>query len=111
MISIRILSRLLTAVSVIGVLTTAPASAEACSESWNGKYSGYVTKMYVPEDQRQYGRCNDYGRWAGTAYKGYRVPGGSFWVYKYPYWYVWRSRGQDVKHRSRKVLRINAVLD
>ena len=73
--------------------------AFACSTSADGKYSGYVLRIYVPEDARQYGRCNDYGPWNGSAYKGHRVPAGSFWVYKYPYWYVWRTRGYRI-HRG-----------
>ena len=82
------------------------AAQSACSPSWQGKYSGYVLKMYVPEDLRQYGRCNDYGRWSGTSYKGREVPPGSFWVYKYPYWYVWRGRGARLRHR-RKITEIS----
>jgi len=86
----------------------AATAAEACSSSWGGKYTGYVLKMHVPEDRHQYGACNDYGRWNGTAYKGRQVPRGSFWVYKYPYWYVWRVRGYRIRHHGGRVFWIGA---
>jgi len=91
------------------LVSSGSATAQSrCTPNWSGKYSGYVLKMYVPEDLRQYGRCNDYGRWNGSAYKGRTVPTGSYWVYVYPYWYVWRVRGYKIQNRGGPIYRISA---
>lgn len=84
---------LLAGLSAVGI-TLAPRTAEAaCSPSWNGLYSGLISKLNIPGDRGQYGNCKHYGKWNASNYKGYSVPAGSYWVYSYPHWYVWRTKG------------------
>lgn len=101
----------LTCLPGLAVASPAAVATPDCTPDWRGKYSGYVLKMHVPEDVRQYGYCNDYGRWNGTRYRGRHVPPGSYWVYKYPYWYVWRVRGDRIRRHGEPVYRIDLKAD
>jgi hypothetical protein len=59
------------------------------------RYSGQIRRIYVPQDRRRYGSCREWGgRWtAGSSYAGYRnLPTGAFWVWRAPYWYLYRNR-------------------
>ncbi len=66
-----------------------------------GRYYTILRKLYVPQDKGDI--CNqshymEYGYWdydyrlKEKYYKGHRnIPAG-FWVYVYPFWYVWKDQ-------------------
>jgi hypothetical protein len=57
--------------------------------SVHGKYSTLLRKLKVDQDRAAYSDFNDYGYYPATDYAGYTgIPAG-YWVYVYPYWYVW----------------------
>ncbi len=59
------------------------------------RYSGLVRRLYVPQDRTRYGTCREWGRWSGGSYAGYRnLPRGTFWVWRAPYWYMYRYRAR-----------------
>lgn len=66
-----------------------PPEAEALAKAEvNGKYRNLLTKVAAPDDRASYTKFRDYGWYAGTSYKGrYDLPQG-YWVYVYPYWYI-----------------------
>jgi hypothetical protein len=62
--------------------------------SVKGKYSKLLTVIRVPEDQKEYGKFNDYGPFEGTEWAGYTgLPKGN-WVYVYPHWYIWEKENK-----------------
>ncbi|MGF1583667.1 MAG: hypothetical protein ACFCD0_30490 [Gemmataceae bacterium] len=67
------------------------------STSANGKYQQLLRKLYVPQDKLTYKEFTDFGSWQGTSYQGFdNLPVG-YWVYVYPYWYIWESRNPNWK--------------
>ena len=69
----------------------APARAHV-----NGKYAKLLRRLKVPQDRQTYQDFSDYGTYPATAeYAGYKdIPQG-YWVYVYPYWYIWgEQKGQ-----------------
>lgn len=88
--------------ALAGLLFLLPAVAQAaCDPSMGGRYSGLVQELHAPEAEARFGDCRDYGRaapadapWkAGRGDAEAAVPEG-YWVYRAPYWYVWRARGR-----------------
>ena len=67
------------------------AEARGNSSTAYGKYSGLKQKMKCSQDKKTYGTFKDSGYWKGGAWCGERGKAG-YWVYAYPYWYVWRSK-------------------
>jgi HEAT repeat protein len=62
----------------------APAKARV-----NGKYARLLRRIKVPQDRQAYTDFNDFGTYPATDYAGYTgIPQG-YWVYVYPYWYIW----------------------
>jgi hypothetical protein len=63
----------------------APARAHV-----NGKYAKLLRRLKVPQDRQTYNDFADYGTYPAIAeYGGYKdIPQG-YWVYVYPYWYIW----------------------
>jgi len=57
--------------------------------SLDGKYGGLLMAVICPQDKADYGEFNDWGYWEAERYCGQRVKPG-YWVYLFPYWYVWR---------------------
>lgn len=58
--------------------------------SMDGKYGGLIMAVICPQDRADYGNFNDWGYWGGAPqYCGQNVATG-YWVYLFPYWYVWR---------------------
>lgn len=84
---------LLAGLLAAGAVVTPNTAEAACSPSWNGQYSGLLAKLNIPGDRGKYGNCYHWGKWSGSRYKGYNVPNGSYWVYSYPHWYVWQTKG------------------
>ncbi len=55
-----------------------------------GKYGGLIMTLICPQDREEYGPFKDWGWWgAGAPYCGQKTKPG-YWVFRYPYWYVWR---------------------
>jgi HEAT repeat protein len=60
----------------------------------NGKYAKLLRRIKVPQDRQTYMDFNDYGTYPATDYAGYTgIPQG-FWVYVFPYWYIWGEMKQ-----------------
>jgi len=64
--------------------------------SKNELYSELVQVLCVPEDREIYSDTFDYGLWNGPHYKGLRIVEEGYWVYRYPYWFIWRNKHGDV---------------
>lgn len=75
------------AVASANAYCSAPASTSANA---NGKYQVLMRRLYVPTDCATYGSFKDYGRYGATSYAGHANLPAGFWVYRYPYWYLWR---------------------
>ena len=65
----------------------------------NGKYRVLLRRIEVPQDAKTYGVFRDYGYFCGTAYAGYKQLPGGYWVYAYPYWFIWAETGARAKAR------------
>ncbi|HZN41233.1 MAG TPA: toxin-antitoxin system YwqK family antitoxin [Planctomycetota bacterium] len=59
----------------------------------DGRYSGLLRRIAAPDDRQSYSDFRDYGYYQAIAeYQGEKdVPAG-YWVYVYPYWYIWGER-------------------
>jgi hypothetical protein len=57
-----------------------------------GKYTKLVRRLRIPEDRQSYSDFRDYGFYQQCDLAGHiNIPAG-YWVYVYPYWYVWREQ-------------------
>lgn len=66
------------------------ATVQGCADpTFSGKYSNELRRIAVPRDVARYGRCRDYGRWAGSSYEGHTNLPNGFWVYSYPEWIIY----------------------
>lgn len=66
-----------------------------CDPTMNGKYSKLLDQLNIPDDVGKFGKCNDWGKWSGTRYKGHNNLPTGYWVYKYPTWYIWGEKNFD----------------
>jgi hypothetical protein len=67
-----------------GIADASPSKARV-----NGKYAKLLKRIKVPQDRQSYTDFTDYGHYPATNYAGYdNIPEG-YWVYVYPYWYIW----------------------
>jgi HEAT repeat protein len=71
----------------IGKLVPAKASAE-------GKYRTLRRRIKVPQDRDQYKEYCDYGRFEGNSWAGYSDLPPGYWVYVYPYWFIWEEQAK-----------------
>ena len=55
----------------------------------NNKYRMLLRQFKVPEDKGNYGEFNDFGQYSGTEYAGIKNLPKGYWVYVFPYWYIW----------------------
>jgi hypothetical protein len=65
--------------------------ARGCRGSRYG-YAGLMRRLHIPRDRRRYGLCREWGIWAGRSYKGYANLPRGYWVWRAPYWYIYRRR-------------------
>lgn len=66
-----------------------------------GKYRMLLRQIKVPGDAATYGFFHDYGWYqALAAYEGHRDLPAGYWVYVFPYWYVWRDTGPAAPPRA-----------
>lgn len=70
-----------------------PPEGEALAKAEvDGKYRGLLQKIGAPDDRERYPEFHDFGHYRETDYLGHKnVPAG-YWVYVYPYWYIWEER-------------------
>ncbi len=61
------------------------------SATAGGRYTGLVLRLHVPGDCASYGSFRDYGPYGATSYAGHANLPAGYWVYRYPYWYLWRN--------------------
>ena len=57
----------------------------------NGKYSGLLKVLRVPEDGNEFGEFRDWGLWEGSEYKEFKELPKGYWVYVSPYWFIWKE--------------------
>jgi hypothetical protein len=74
-----------------GLDDDAPAKA-----SVNGKYRKLLRRIKVEQDRASYGEFSDFGQYSGASYAGYSGLPVGYWVYVYPYWYIWGEMGSAV---------------
>ncbi len=60
--------------------------------SVGGRYSVLLHVLHVPKDREEFGEFRDWGRWNGTEYEGIQNLSPGYWVYVYPYWFVWEKK-------------------
>ncbi len=53
------------------------------------KYQKLLRRIRVPQDQKHYTDFSDYGYYDGTEWAGFTDLPPGYWVYVYPYWYIW----------------------
>jgi hypothetical protein len=58
----------------------------------NGKYYNLLYILYLPDDKASYGETDDWGSYSGSYYQGYSNLPPGYWVYLYPYWYIWGNQ-------------------
>ncbi len=73
------------------ILTTYPQDASAY-----GKYCEFLYRLEVAEDRDIYGDYYDWGFWSNSDYAGYSNLKPGYWVYYYPYWYVWSRTAEEI---------------
>jgi hypothetical protein len=71
-----------------GAYCRAPATTSANA---NGKYRVLARRLHVPGDCATYGSFKDYGPYMATHYAGHANLPAGYWVYRYPYWYLWQT--------------------
>jgi len=77
------------AVAAIDPDNKAIADSKLAKAMVSGKYSKLLKRVEVPNDKESYGEFKDYGHYQATSYGGVdNIPEG-YWVYVYPYWYIW----------------------
>jgi hypothetical protein len=57
----------------------------------NGKYRMLLRQIKVPDDFKTYSIFRDYGLRQKSQYAGHTDLPKGYWVYVYPYWYIWRD--------------------
>ena len=58
----------------------------------DGQYAMLVRQFKAPEDAAKYGDFRDLGQRDQKEYAGLKDLPKGYWVYVYPYWYIWRDR-------------------
>jgi len=57
-----------------------------------GKYTRLLRRFKAPQDRQSYTEFRDYGFYQACDWAGHTgIPAG-YWVYSYPYWYVWKDQ-------------------
>src|SRR5262245_3690109 len=87
----------LLAIGTIVLANLAAAAAPAVPASdWvkarvQGKYKGLLRQIKAPEDRAEHSEFQDLGLRQSTEWKGRQDWPVGYWVYVYPYWYIWRD--------------------
>ena len=72
------------------------ADAQSAEASWHkGRFDNHyrmlLHQLHCPDDREQYGDFRSWGFWSGSSYANHQGLTPGYWVYAYPYWYVWRD--------------------
>jgi hypothetical protein len=67
------------------------ASLDYGRASFRGKYETILDTFSVPDDKDRYGDLYDLGYQDRTTYGTNRNLPAGYWVYAYPYWYIWEE--------------------
>jgi hypothetical protein len=69
------------------------AALEACLKKarGNGKYAMLLRQFKVEDDKESTGDFREMGLQRKRRYEGYGDLPEGYWVYAYPYWYIWRD--------------------
>lgn len=82
----------ITAVVAIDPLHPAIADQVPARSHAEGKYVKLLRRLKAPQDRQSYSDFRDYGYYQACDWNGFtNIPAG-YWVYSYPYWYVWREQ-------------------
>ncbi len=80
------------------VLTNLVAASEPAvpASDWvkarvQGKYKVLLRQIKAPEDRATHSEFHDLGLRDSSEFKGQRDLPAGYWVYVYPYWYIWRD--------------------
>jgi hypothetical protein len=63
--------------------------------SINGRYATILDTFSVPADRNKYGDLYDLGYQDRTTYGVNRNLPAGYWVYSYPYWYIWKAKAGE----------------
>ena len=54
-----------------------------------------LRRVHVPTDSANYGEFRDYGKYGAIAdYHGEKSIPEGYWVYVFPYWYIWAEQAK-----------------
>jgi hypothetical protein len=73
-----------------------PSSSDKEKGSWNGKYWNLREAMFVPKDEEKHGKNKEFGYRETRKYYEFRNLPSGYWVYYYPYMYIWGSKRGDM---------------
>ena len=62
--------------------------------SINGKYENVLKTLYIPDDKDRFGNLYDWGYRNVSTYSGNKNLPKGYWVYAYPYWYIWEREAK-----------------
>ncbi len=65
--------------------------------SIDGKYQKILKTIYVPRDKDKFGDIYEWGYREATSYGGATYIPKGYWVYAYPYWYIWDKKVKKEK--------------
>lgn len=74
-----------------------PLQAALLKARVNGKYAMLLQQLKVSQDVQKYSEFRDAGLRGWKNYAGYKDLPKGYWVYAYPYWYIWGERSSDVR--------------
>jgi hypothetical protein len=73
-----------------------PAAKMLAKGRVSGKYKKLLRMLHLPNDKKQYTDFTDFGHYKGTTHAGFTMLPPGYWVYVYPYWFIW-GEGPAVK--------------
>ncbi|GIW78203.1 MAG: hypothetical protein KatS3mg105_0010 [Gemmatales bacterium] len=77
--------------AALGTPKALPLQEALRKASVGGKYKMLLSQLRVPEDAKRYADFHDLGAQEIAEYAGHTNLPGGYWVYVYPYWYIWRD--------------------
>ncbi len=71
------------------------SSLDYTRASVNGKYETILKTFSMPTDRDKFGELYDWGLRTTATYGTNRNLPTGYWVYAYPYWYIWKTKKED----------------
>lgn len=65
----------------------------------NGKYAMLLRQIQAPKDAEKFKDVHDFGYRNLREYAGHADLPAGYWVYVFPYWYIWRDLTEQQKNR------------